>query len=192
MSLLEGLMQNLSGPALSMISQQIGADEGQTQSALSGALPLIISAMAKNAASPEGANSLSNALDQHNGGILENLAGFIPNALAGEGAGILKHVLGNKQPLAEQGISQASGLSAAQVGQLLVTVAPIVMGYLGKQKQETGLDASSIAGLLGGQQAQAQSHAAGGGMGMLMNLLDMDNDGSPVDDVLGMLGKFMK
>ncbi len=53
------------------------------------------------------------------------------------------------------------------------------------------MDASSLANLLGGETQAAQSQAPGG-LGMLVNLLDMDNDGSPVDDVLGMLGRFIK
>lgn len=190
MALFDGLVQQLSGPAISMISKQLGADDNATQSAIAGALPLLISALAKNSSTPEGANSLVNALDKdHDGGILDNLSGLISNPGASSGAGILKHLLGGNQAVAEQGVSQASGLNTAQAGQLLITLAPIVMGFLGKQKQEQGLDVSTLAGFLGGEKEKAQT-AAPSGLGMLANLLDMDHDGSPVDDVLGMLGKF--
>ena len=58
MSLFENVSQLLSGPALQLISSQLGADQGKTQSAIQGALPLIISALSKNSSTPEGANSL--------------------------------------------------------------------------------------------------------------------------------------
>ncbi len=190
MALFDGLVQQLSGPVASMISKQLGADDNTTQQAIAGALPLLISALSKNASTDDGANALSNALDKdHDGGILDNLMGLISNPQASAGAGILGHLLGGNQGLAQQGVSQASGLNMAQAGQLLITLAPIVMGFLGKHKQEQGMDASTLAGFLGGQQQQAQS-ATPSGLGMLMNLVDMNHDGSPVDDVLGMLGKF--
>lgn len=192
MGLFDGLTQQLSGQVVSAIASQIGANEGVTQTAIQTALPLLFSALSKNASSSEGAASLAGALDNdHDGSILSMLGDFIPNATQGPGAGILRHLLGDKTPLAQQGISQATGLNSGQVGQLLITLAPIIMGYLGKQKQENGMDASSLANLLGGETQAAQSQAPGG-LGMLVNLLDMDNDGSPVDDVLGMLGRFIK
>lgn len=192
MALFDGLVQQLSGPAIAAISQQLGAGEGQTQTAIQAALPLLISALAKNSATPTGAEALSNALDKdHDGGILGDLMGFVSNPSMSNGAGILGHLLGGNQPLAQQGVAQSSGLNMAQSAQLLVTLAPIVMGFLGKQKQETGMDSSTLANFLGGQAQTAQAQTPGA-LGMLSNLLDMDNDGSPVDDVLGMLGKFMK
>ena len=192
MGLFDGLTQQLSGQVLSSIASQLGADEGVTQTAIQTALPLLFSALSKNASTEGGATSLSNAIDKdHDGSILESLMDFIPNATPGSGAGILSHLLGNKTDLATQGISQSSGLSSGQVGQLLITLAPIILGYLGKQKQQSGLDASGLADLLGGEREVAQNSAPGG-LGMLANLLDMNHDGSPVDDVLGMLGRFMK
>ncbi len=192
MGLFEGLTQQIGGQVISSLASQLGADEAVTQTAVQTALPLLFSALSKNASTQEGATSLANALDKdHDGSILNMLGDFIPNAGQSSGAGILGHLLGDKRGMAEQGISQATGLNVGQVGQLLITLAPIIMGYLGKQKQEGGLDASALSNLLGGEREVAQSQAPGG-LGMLANLLDMDNDGNPVDDVLGMLGRFIK
>ncbi|MBL0332491.1 MAG: DUF937 domain-containing protein [Chlorobiota bacterium] len=196
MSLFENVSQLLSGPALQLISSQLGADQGKTQSAIQGALPLIISALSKNSSTPEGANSLVNALDRdHDGSVVNDIAGFIGGVMEGtnaaNGAGILQHLLGDKQQLAQQGVAQSSGLDMGQAAQLLTTLAPIVMSYLGQNKQQAGLDANNISGFLGDQQQQAQQSTPGI-LGTLSNLVDMNHDGSPIDDVLGFIGNFMK
>ncbi len=184
------LTQQLAGGGLSQISQKIGADEQTTGNALSAAIPLLVSAMANNASQPEGAQSLHQALNQdHNGAIFNDMVGFLSNPQAANGAGILGHVLGPKQDLVQTGLAQQTGLDAGSIGQLLTIAAPLVLGALGKTQQEQGLDAGGLASLLG-QQQQAAQQADPGLMGMLGNLLDMNNDGSALDDILRLAGNF--
>lgn len=195
MSLLENVLQQFSGPALSALSGQLGANENQTQSAIANALPILVSALSKNSASESGASALASALDSdHDGSILDDVMGFVTNgAGGGMGAGILKHLLGGQdapqQNAAAAAVSQSSGLNMQQVGTLLMTLAPIVMAYLGKKKQEDGLDAGGVSQLL---QNEQQKHAQSGGMlGMLSGFLDMNHDGSALDDIGGLIGKFL-
>lgn len=183
------LNQQLSGGGLSQISQQIGADEQTTGNALSAAMPLLLSAMANNASTPQGAQSLHQALVQdHDGAILNDMAGFLSNPQAANGAGILGHVLGPKQDVVQNGLAQQTGLDAATIGQLLTIAAPLVMGALGKTQQEQGFDADGLSSFLGQQQQVAQQSDPGL-MGLLGSLLDMDKDGSALDDILGLAGK---
>lgn len=63
------------------------------------------------------------------------------------------------------------------------------MGALGKTQQEQGLDANSLSEFLGHQQQQAQASAPDM-MGMLGSLLDSNKDGSVMDDVGRIAGKF--
>jgi len=189
-SITDLLLQQLGSGGLSQISQQIGADNASTGSAMSMAMPLIMSALAKNSAKPEGAQALSQALaNDHDGSILENISGFLGNPQAANGAGILGHVLGSQQPAVAQGIAQNSGLNSNQISQLLQIAAPLVMGYLGKQQQSQGLNPSGLAALLGGQQ-QAAQQANPNVMSMVNQLLDQDKDGSAVDDIFGMLRRW--
>ncbi len=74
-------------------------------------------------------------------------------------------------------------------------VAPLVMGFLGREKKQQGFDAGQLASMLGGardQMATAQPQA----MDMLSGLLDSDGDGSIMDDVASigssLLGGFLK
>jgi hypothetical protein len=73
-------------------------------------------------------------------------------------------------------------------------LAPIVMGYLGKQKQTQGVGADGLGGLLGGLMGgaqQQQPQGSDGIMGMLGGLLDSDGDGSAMDDIASMAFKQM-
>lgn len=188
-ALTQQLMQQLSEGGLSQIGQQIGADEKTTGSALSAAMPLLVSALANNASKPDGAQSLHQALtEDHDGSILNNLSSFLDNPQAANGAGILGHILGSQQPGVAQGLAQGTGLDTGQVGQLLQIAAPLLMGALGQQQQQQGYDTNGLSDFLGGQQQLAQQSNPDM-MSMLNNLLDVDRDGSILDDILGMLGK---
>ncbi len=189
MNLTDLLQGTLSGNAVSQISQTIGADENTTSTAIQSALPMILGGLARNSQSDEGAASLFGAIDNdHDGSVLDDLAGFIGNYGQANGAGILGHVFGGQQPAIEQTVSQSSGLDMSKVGPLLTILAPIVMGALGRTQRQEGLGAGDLAGLLGGSTQQMASGSPV--VDLLSQVLDRDRDGSAVDDVIGMLGGF--
>lgn len=191
-SITDQLLQQLGQGGLSQISQQIGADEGSTGSALSMAMPLLVSALANNSAKPNGAQAIHQALaNDHDGSILGNLSGFLTNPQAANGAGILEHVLGSQQPAVAQGMAQNTSLNSNQIGQLLQIAAPLVMGALGQQQQSQGLGPNGLAALLSGQQ-QAAQQANPDMMSLLNQLLDRDKDGSALNDIWGMLRRFFR
>jgi hypothetical protein len=88
----------------------------------------------------------------------------------------------------------ATGLDASQSTQLLAMLAPLVMGALGQQQRQQGLDAGGLARTLAGARPQAAQQSPA--MGMLTQLLDADGDGSGMDELaekgLGMLSGFLK
>jgi hypothetical protein len=199
------LGQQQGNQALQEISGNVGAEPSLVNTAIQMALPAILGGLARNASTPEGAESLSNALDQHDGGVLDNLGGLgslifggqqqaapPPQANAG---GILGHILGNSQGQVVQQVSEKSGLGMGQVAQILMFLAPIVMGYLGRQKQSQGLDAGGLGGLLGGLlgggQQQQQASSGNPMMDMISGMLDSDGDGSAMDDIASMAFKQM-
>jgi hypothetical protein len=189
MSLLEMLQQHIGGQAVDHISQKLGADRGTTGNAIDAALPLLLSAVARNASNPQQAQSLDRAVSQnHDGSILNDVPGFISRAETGQGAGILNHILGGKQQAVQNGLSQATGLDTGKTSQLLTMLAPLVMGALGKAKQERNLDAGGLSTMLAGEHEHLKESAPGV-MGALGRFLDHGNDGSVMDDVSGMLGK---
>ncbi len=182
--LLETLTKTLSGSALQQISSRIGADEGSTSNAIAGALPILMGALDRNSDKPGGAEALLGALSRdHDGGILDNLSGLLGDSGGGAGEAILGHVLGGKRKSVETGLGRASGLDAGAVAKLLPILAPVVMGMLGREQRKKGLDARGLSDLLTGQRQQAEERDPDA-MGVLGNLLDTNDDGQVVDDVV--------
>jgi len=186
------MLKQLSGSSITQIGQQIGADKKTTTAALSTVMPMLVSALARNASKPEGAEALHKALSEdHDGSIFDDLAGYLGDPQAANGSGILGHILGNRQSAVAQGLSKGTGLDIGQIGQLLQIAAPLLMGILGKQQVKKGFDIGGLTSFLGGQQKKVQKTNPGL-MGALGSLLDADGDGSSVDDIMGMVGKLFK
>lgn len=182
------LQQLLAGPmgqqVTGMVSQQLGIDPQQAQSAINFALPTLLNGLAKNTQTQEGADSLFNAVvNDHNGGGLGDIAGLIQSGLGGDGAGILGHILGGSQQGVQNAVSQVSGVDPQQAGNILQMVAPILMSVLGNTQQSQGLDAGGLAGLLGNIVSNHQQ-AAPQQQGLISQILDQNHDGSMVDDAM--------
>jgi hypothetical protein len=187
-SAFETVMQQVGGANLSRISQQIGADEATTQTAVQAALPMLLGGLARNSARPEGAASLNSALNEHVGG-LDNVNSLLGDPDSGPGAGILGHIFGNRQSNVEGGVAQATGLNQGQVGKLLKILAPIVMAVIAR-KMTSRADAPEPDGSLGNileRETHEARQKAPGGLGGLLDMLDRDGDGNPLND-LGKLG----
>lgn len=188
--ILDLLGSDLGKQIISGVAGSTGTDSSKTSSVLTMALPLLMKGMERNAATPEGAEGIMNALSgKHDGSILDNLGGLfnggVDESVKQDGAGILGHILGGKQSGVEQVIGQKSGLDAGSVSNILKVAAPLVMGYLGKQKQSQNLSSSNgltglLGGMLGGNDTKSEQN-------FLEQILDSDGDGSVVDDVAGML-----
>ena len=186
---LMGLLDDaLNSDTIKQISQQLGADEGATSDAVQAALPMLLGGLANNSASQSGATSLLGALDRdHDGSILDDLVGFLGDYLSGRGSSILGHIFGDQGGAVERGVSQASGLDLSKVGPLLMMLAPIIMGAIGRARSEGGMDAGDLPRELGN--AAQQTGGDQGLLGALSSMFDMNRDGSAVDDIAGMLSR---
>lgn len=198
-SLQDLLGQQQGDQAVSEISQNVGADNSMVSTAIQYALPAIIGGLANNASTPQGAESLNNALEQDHsgGGVLDNLGGLAGMIFGGgqqappprqaDAGGILGHILGGSQGAVAQDVSQKSGLNMGQVAQILMMLAPIVMSYLGQKKQQENVGADGLGGLLGGLLGGGQQQSSGNPMmDMASSMLDRDRDGSSLDDIASM------
>ena len=188
--ILDLLGSDISKTLINGTSKQLGKNKKQTTSALTAALPLILGAMKNNTQSKSGASGLLGALDnkQHDGSILDNLGGIlggnsIDTEILNDGAGILKNVFGGKQEHVARAVGAKSGLDMSSAMEILKVAAPLVMGYLGKEKRQKNIKSGNeigdlLGGLLGGSAKKDQS--------MIEKILDADGDGSVIDDIIGM------
>ena len=186
------ITQQATGPVVRAVAQRLGVSEGTAQMAVQVAVPLILSALARNAAQPENAQDLHRAVNEdHDGGILDNIMGYLGNPQAANGAGILGHVFGEQRGAVENNLAQATGLDQPAAGNLLEMVAPLVMGAVGRTQRQEGLDATGLAQFLDAQQQQTQESAPDM-MRALSSMLDANRDGNVQDDVGRLLGNFFK
>ena len=192
---MSGLLDLINSPMgkqlISGVAGQTGQSEGKTADVLSMAMPLLMGAMKRNTASPDGAQGLMNALSsKHDGSILDNLGGLfgggVDQSVMDDGAGILGHILGNKQSQVENALSNKSGIDAGSIAQILKIAAPILLGYLGKQSRQQNISSpDALGGLLGGLMGGGSS--ANKQQSLIESFLDSDGDGSVIDDLAGMV-----
>jgi len=184
MSIFEMLLAQVQPSQLEQIGRATGVDQDQVAVVLKGALPGMLAGLSKNASSGQGAEALWNALGQnHDGSVLDDVAGFLGNSGGmADGAKILGHIFGGKQGGVERSVSQASGVDAASVAKIMAMVAPLIMGMLGKAKDQNNLDPSGLSQMLGTER-QAAQQAAPDAMDFFGKMLDSDGDGDSMDDL---------
>ncbi len=154
-----------------------------------------------------GASAGGGASGSFGGNAMGGLMGAVMGAMGGSqpaqrspmenGMAILGHVFGGSQPRAATGVARASGMDTGNAAQLMAMLAPLLMGALGKQAKQGGLDAGGLAGILGQDVSRMSGGQASPMQSMLGNVLDKDGDGD-VDaadllahgaSMLGMFGR---
>ncbi len=205
MSPLEILARQLDPQTVTQLGQRMGASPQQTQAATAGIVQTLLGAMARNVQNdPSQARQIESALERDNhAGLLDNIGSLLGgggpsmgSSRATNGMGILQHILGNKTGRVADQVSKSSGMSSAQVGQLMIMLAPLVMGALGKSRQSqpqmgSGGGIGDIlgavlggGGMFGGPQAAPQQ--AGTSNRFLNAVLDRNGDGNTSDDLMSM------
>ena len=187
--LMDLLSSDLGKQIISGVAGKVGTSEGETSSVLTLLLPTLVGAMSNNAQTPDGLSGLLGALTggKHDGGILDNLSGFLGGDDHSDGGNILGHVLGGNQENVQNNLAQSTGVGSDKIAMIMKIAAPIIMGYLAKKAMSGGLNSDPaqsgggltdiLGGLLGGGQAQAPAASQSGGGDILTSMLDKDGDG---------------
>ena len=139
----------LSGSVISSIAGQTGTSEKDTQNVLASALPALVGAMAQNASTEEGAESLAWALDDHT--TAEGLSGLLEKVDTEDGAKILTKILGGQNDAVQKAVAKKSGASKTDTTKILTMAAPLLLAALGSQKKKTKTKSAGLGSLLGGK-----------------------------------------
>ncbi|WP_294205664.1 DUF937 domain-containing protein [uncultured Chryseobacterium sp.] len=190
-----GLIDLLTGNTGTQVADQaenkFGINRNQVLALLAVAAPLIISYLRKKSEDNKEAEALNNALDKdHDGSILND-----PSQLEtrqAEGGSILNHIFGNDKQNVENQLSQNTGISIDKIGPVLAMLAPVIMGYIGKEKQQNNVGSGGLGDLLGGilgnasNQAQSQqSSPLNDILGSVLGGGNNSSSGNPLNDILG-------
>lgn len=147
------------------VAQALGVDEQSAEAAIRAAVPSLLAGMQSNVGSPEGAESLTGALSDHSGDLVDGSVN-VSQIDTADGQKIVSHVLGDREEVLAQQLSGANTVAGIDLGSLvrkaLPILAPIVLSYLAKKWAERG-GASADSGQTGGQ-----TGGQGGGLGDLL------------------------
>ena len=193
MNLIELITGNAGNQVASQAENKFGISKNQIIALLAVAASLVISYLRKKSQEdPNEAEALNNALDKdHDGSILDNPAQV--EARVQEGGSILDHIFGGQKAQVENQLSQNTGISMDKIGPVLAMLAPLIMGYIGKEKQSNGVNSGGglgdlLGGILGGAQNQAQAEPSNPLNDILGSVLgggSQQSSGNPLNDILG-------
>jgi len=165
-NLLTLVQEAMGGDFSKLAGQFLGESPGATQSAMTLLLPAVLGSIAQKGATPGGASSLMSLISGANFDVssLGNIAGLFGDGGAGingllkAGAGsLVPALLGDKGGALANALSSASGIKSSSATNLVAMVVPMILMFLKKFIGDKGLNASSLATLLGSQGPNLQS-----------------------------------
>lgn len=191
MSLIDLLTGNTGNQVAEKAETKFGISKNQIIALLAVATPLVISYLRNKSQDNKEAEALNSALEKdHDGSILDDTSQL--EARQNEGGSILSHIFGNEKSTVENQLSQNTGISIDKIGPILAMLAPVIMGYIGKEKQQNNVGAGGLGdllgGILGGAQTQAlqqQSNPLNDILGSVLGGGQSQSSGNPLNDILG-------
>jgi len=167
MSAIDEIMQKL---PISQLASQVGASEGDTQTAVQHAVTSLLGGMSANAADG-GEAALTAAVANH----AANPTTDVAQADTADGAKIVQNVLGASPKAAATAVAAKTGVDPALLAKVMPIVAPMIMTYLGSKLTGGSAAKTAVAGGLGGLignlfggGSQAAAAPAGGGISSLL------------------------
>jgi len=176
------------------MAKELGVNESVAQAGAAALLPAILGGFKKTTqAQPGGLDGLGGLLGQlGGGGLLDSVLGSQPTPVE-QGNEVLGQIFGSKEVsrTVAAGAEQQTGISSDLLKKMLPVVAMMVAGYMAKQSTDSAGNGGGLGGLLGGLLGGG-NNASSGSMGGLGSLLDLNGDGNPLDDIIGMAGKLVR
>lgn len=176
------------------MAKELGINESVAQAGAAALLPAVLGGFKKTTqAQPSGLEGLGGLLGQLGGG------GLLDNVLAPQqtpvqqGNDVLGQIFGSKEVsrTVAAGAEQQTGISGDLLKKMLPVVAMMVAGYMAKQGGDSS-GGGGLGGLIGGLLGGGNQSSGGSALGGIASLLDLDGDGNPLDDIIGMAGKLAR
>jgi len=183
--------------AIQSVARELGISEPQAVSGAAALLPALLGGFKSQAlAQPSGLEGLAGMLGSlGGGGLLDDVLSPRPTNVS-RGNDILGQIFGPpdvSHAVAQHAATQ-TGLDPSLLRKMLPMLAMLVAGFMAKQDNAApttqaggGGNGDLLGGMLGGGPLAGSRGAPG-----LASMLDLDGDGNPLDDILGMAGKLMR
>lgn len=179
---------------LQAMARELGISETDAARGAAALAPAVLGGFKKQAqAQPSGLEGLGGLLTQLGGtGLLENVLGPQPTDVS-RGDDVLGQIFGTRDVsrTVAQDASAKSGLDPGLLKKMLPMLAMMVAGYMSTQNRGSTVAPTNPGGGLGGLLGGLLGGGGTGqsGLGGLASMLDMNGDGNPLDDILGMSGR---
>lgn len=149
------VMQFLTPEVIAQIASFLGLDKAATQKAAGGAVPALLASLSDLTTTPAGTSQLSKLLSQQAGSPADILRNASAQGLAETGSSMLSGLFGGRTLDAmAQAVGKFAGTGDSGGKLLLSALGPIVLGALGQQQRNSGLDVNGLASLLRSQKDQ--------------------------------------
>jgi hypothetical protein len=161
-NLVTQITEALTPTIVDRIASGLGFNKTGTQKAIVAAVPALLAALISYVSKPQGATKLNDAVKQQEPGVLSSLANVIggsgQKALIDQGASVLTTLLGGKMLSGlTSAVGQYAGIGEGGSKSLMGLLGPVVLGVLGHEQRDRGLDASGLASLLTSQKDTVQA-----------------------------------
>lgn len=181
---------------LRAMARELGVSESEVASGAAALLPAILGGFKKQTqARPGELEGLAGMLGGlGGGGLLDEVLGPQPTKVS-RGNDVLGQIFGSREVsrTVAQRASGQTGLDPALLKKMLPILAMLVAGYVARQGERStphpAGGAGGLGGMYGGAQASAPRSTDAPG---LASVLDLDGDGNPLDDIIGLAGKLMR
>ncbi len=195
-NILDAIFGAQGGTAVDELARNFGLDREQVNDVVRQVTPAMARGVKRNTLDDNGLADLIGALQKGNHArYVEQPEILTRPETVDNGNGILGHIFGSKDVSRNvaRHAAEKTGVSDSIIKKMLPMLATLVMGSLAK-KATGGFGGGNILGsILGGGSTPARAPASQGGLGdVLGGFLDADKDGSMLDDLIGMAGKFMR
>ncbi|WP_447725078.1 DUF937 domain-containing protein [Sphingomonas koreensis] len=192
------------------MASELGVSPDTAKAGAEALLPAILGGFKKQAEAGGGIEGLGGLLGQlGGGGLLDAVLSQQPTPVD-QGNDVLGQIFGSKdvsRTVASHAAGQ-TGLDSGLLKKMLPILAMLVAGYMAKQGGQQGEGGGGLGGLIGGMLGGGNSGGLGGvlgnmlgggnssggaapagGLGGLGQLIDLNGNGNPLDDIIGMAGK---
>lgn len=180
------------------IANQLGISPAKAAAGAEALLPAIVGGFQKQSdaagGGEDGLGSLIGMLGGLGGGNLAANVLSPGETNVAKGNEVLGQIFGSKavSRTVAGHASESSGIDADTLKKMLPILAMLVGGYLSAKAGGAGAEAGGTGGGLGSLIGALTGGGQGAGTGGLGSLIDLNHDGNPLDDILGMAGKLMR
>lgn len=165
MAFVDDFMQALGGQASRSLSSGLGIKKTAAAQIVPAVVPMVLGGLKRQMETQGGPARLDHILNKYGSdSVLDDIAGAVLNRSSQAADAQLGGLLGSSGLQATEMIAQRFKLDPGIAAKIIPALAPLILGYLTKQKKTSA-----------------------GGLDGIASVIDRDGDGSILDDVAGML-----